>query len=71
MQSILHLTFMKASGRKQTYRIPEALDNPDPVKVRALMEYILDKGIFYLKNDSLVSISEARLQNISSEDIEI
>lgn len=71
MQSILHLTFNKASGKKQTYRIPEVVESPDPLKVKALMDYILDKEIFYVKGDALSSVLEAKLQNISSTEIEL
>ena len=71
MQSTLNLIFLKSSGKKHTVRISDALDVQDPVKVKALMEFIVANSVFEIPDDPIVSSSEAKIQNVTDTNVEL
>ena len=52
-------------------RIADAKLSQDPVKVKALMDYIVDNNLIYVKDDALVAALEANLQNVTENPIEL
>ena len=71
METTLNLVFEKASGKKHTMRIADAKLSQDPVKVKALMDYIVDNNLIYVKDDPVVAALEANLQNVTENPIEL
>ncbi len=71
MNTTLNLVFEKASGKKHTMKIADAKPSQDPVKVKALMQHIVDNNLIYVKGDSIVGISKAELQNVTQNPIEL
>lgn len=75
METTLNLVFEKASGKKHTMRIADAKLSQDPIKVKALMDYIVDNNLIYVKDDALVAALvaalEANLQNVTENPIEL
>ena len=71
METTLNLVFEKVSGKKHVMRIADAKLSQDPVKVKALMDYIVDNNLIYVKDDALVAALEANLQNVTENPIEL
>lgn len=71
MQSTLNMTFLKSSGKKHTVRIADALDMQDPLKVKALMDFIVANNVFEIPDDAIVSAFEAKVQNVTDTSIAI
>ncbi len=69
MQSTLNMTFLKSSGKKHTVRIADALDVQDSVKVKALMDFIVANNVFEIPEDPIVSVFEAKVQNVTDTEI--
>lgn len=71
MLSTLNMVFLKASGKKHTVRIADALDVQDPVKVKALMDFIVANSVFEIPDDPIVSAFEAKVQNVTDTMVEL
>lgn len=71
MGNTLNLTFTKASGKKHTIKIADAKSVQDPAKVKALMDHLVTNNILYVKGDSVVSATEAKVQNLTETEISL
>lgn len=71
MDTTLNLIFEKSSGKKHVMKIADAKLIQDPIKVKALMNYIVNNNLIYIKDDAIVSALEARLQNLTETEIEL
>ena len=71
METTLNLVFEKVSGKKHVMKIADAKVSQDPIKVKALMDYIVDNNLIYVKEDAIVSALEAYLQNVTETEIQL
>lgn len=71
MQSTLIMVFSKSSGKKHTVRLADALDVQDPVKVKALMDFIVLNNVFEIPENPIVSAIEAKVQNLTDTKVEL
>ena len=66
----LVITFLTASGGKKTMKFQDAQISPDPVKVRALADFIVTNNPF-VTNDPLVAVEKAHVEFVQTSDIEL
>ena len=66
----LVITFLTASGGKKTMKFQDAQMTPDPVKVRALADFIVTNNPF-ITNDPLTAVEKANLEIVQTSDIEL
>ena len=66
----LVITFLTASGGKKTMKFQDAQMTPDPVKVRALADFIVTNNPF-VTNDPLTAVEKANLEIVQTSDIEL
>ncbi len=69
MNTTLNLVFEKASGKKHVMRIADAKVTQDPLKVKALMDYIVANNLIFVKEDVIALALEANLQNVTETEI--
>ena len=70
MKTYLVITFLAASGGKKTMKFQDAQLTPDPVKVRALADFIVTNNPF-ATNDPLVAVEKAHIESVQTSDIEL
>ena len=66
----LVITFITASGGKKTMKFQDAQMTPDPVKVRALANFIVTNNPF-VTNDPLTAVEKAHVEFVQTTDIEL
>ena len=66
----LVITFLTASGGKKTMRFQDSQMTPDPVKVRALANFIVTNNPF-VTNDPLTAVEKAHVEIVQASDIEL
>ena len=66
----LIITFLTASGGKKTMKFQDAQMSPDPVKVRALADFIVTNNPF-VTNDPLTAVEKAHVEFVQTSDIEL
>ena len=66
----LVITFLTASGGKKTMKFQDAQISPDPVKVRALANFIVTNNPF-VTNDPLTAVEKAHVEFVQTSDIEL
>ena len=66
----LVITFLTASGGKKTMRFQDSQMTPDPVKVRALADFIVTNNIF-VTNDPLTAVENANVEIVQTSNIEL
>lgn len=66
----LIITFLTASGGKKTMRFQDSQMTPDPVKVRALANFIVTNNPF-VTNDPLTAVENAHVEFVQTSDIEL
>ena len=66
----LVITFLAASGGKKTMKFQDAQMTPDPVKVRALADFIVTNNPF-VTNDPLVAVEKAHVEFVQTSDVEL
>ena len=69
-RTYLVITFLAASGGKKTMKFQDAQMSPDPVKVRALADFIVTNNPF-VTNDPLVAVEKAHVEFVQTSDIEL
>ena len=70
MKTYLVITFLAASGGKKTMKFQDAQMSPDPVKVRALADFIVTNNPF-VTNDPLTAVEKAHIEFVQTNDIEL
>ena len=68
MKVSLVITFLTASGGKKTMKFQDAQMSPDPIKVRALANFIVTNNPF-VTNDPLTAVEKAHLESVQTTDI--
>lgn len=66
----LVITFLTASGGKKTMKFQDAKTSPDPIKVRALADFIVTNNPF-VTNDPLTAVEKAHIELVQTSDIEL
>ena len=66
----LVITFLTASGGKKTMKFQDSQVSPDPVKVRALADFIVANNPF-ITNDPLTAVEKAHVEFVQTSDIEL
>lgn len=66
----LVITFLTASGGKKTMKFQDSQMTPDPIKVRALADFIVTNNPF-VTNDPLTAVEKANLEVVQTSDIEL
>ena len=66
----LVITFLTASGGKKTMKFQDVQMTPDPVKVRALADFIVTNNPF-VTNDPLTAVEKANIEIVQTSDIEL
>ena len=66
----LVLTFLTASGGKKSMKFQDAQMTPDPVKVRALADFIVTNNPF-VTTDPLTAVEKAHIEYLQISDIEL
>ena len=66
----LVITFLTASGGKKTMKFQDAKTSPDPIKVRALADFIVTNNPF-VTNDPLTAVENAHVEFVQTSDIEL
>ena len=69
-RTYLVITFLTASGGKKTMKFQDAQMTPDPVKIRALADFIVTNNPF-VTNDPLTAVEKAHIEYIQTSDIEL
>ena len=64
----LVITFLTASGGKKTIKFQDSQISPDPVKVRALANFIVTNNPF-VTNDPLTAVEKAHVEFVQASDI--
>ena len=70
MKVSLVITFLTASGGKKTMRFQDSQITPDPIKVRALADFIVTNNPF-ITNDPLTAVEKAHIESVQTNDIEL
>ena len=70
MKVALVITFLTASGGKKTMRFQDAKMPPDPIKVKALADFIVTNNPF-ITNDPLTAVETAHIESVQTADIEL
>ena len=66
----LVITFLTASGGKKTMKFQDSQISPDPIKVRALADFIVTNNPF-VTNDPLTAVEKAHVEFVQTSDIEL
>ena len=66
----LVITFLTASGGKKTMKFQDSQMSPDPIKVRALANFIVTNNPF-VTNDPLTAVEKAHVEFVQISDIEL
>ena len=66
----LVITFLTASGGKRTMKFQDAKTPPDPIKVRALADFIVTNNPF-ATDDPLTAVEKAHIEFLQTSDIEL
>ena len=66
----LVITFLTANGGKKKMRFQNSKTSPDPIKVRALANFIVTNNPFVTK-DPLVAVEKAEVEFVQAADIEL
>ena len=66
----LVITFLTASGGKKSMKFQDSQISPDPVKVRALADFIVANNPF-VTNDPLTAVEKAHVEFVQVSDIEL
>ena len=66
----LVITFLTASGGKKTMKFQDSKMSPDPIKVRALADFIVTNNPF-VTNDPLTAVEKAHVEFVQTSDIEL
>ncbi len=66
----LVITFLAASGGKKTMKFQDAQMSPDPIKVKALANFIVTNNPF-ITNDPLVAVEKAHVEFVQTSDIDL
>ena len=66
----LVITFLTASGGKKIMRFQDSKTSPDPIKVRALADFIVTNNPF-ATNDPLTAVEKAHIEFVQTSDIEL
>ena len=66
----LVLTFLTANGGKKKMRFQHSQMTPDPLKVRALADFIVTNNPFVTK-DLLTAVEKAEVEFVQASDIEL
>ena len=69
-RTYLVITFLTASGGKKTMKFQDAQMTPDPVKIRALADFIVTNNPF-VTNDPLTAVEKAHIEYVQTSDIEL
>ena len=69
-RTYLVITFLAASGGKKTMKFQDSQMSPDPVKVRALADFIVANNPF-VTNDPLTAVEKAHVEFVQTSDIEL
>ena len=67
-RTYLVITFLAASGGKKTMKFQDSQMSPDPVKVRALADFIVTNNPF-VTNDPLTAVEKAHVEFVQTTDI--
>ena len=70
MKVSLVITFLTSSGGKKTMRFQDAQMPPDPIKVRALANFIVTNNPF-VTNDPLTAVEKAHIESVQTSEIEL
>ena len=70
MKVSLVITFLTSSGGKKTMRFQDAKMPPDPIKVKALADFIVTNNPF-ITNDPLTAVETAHIERVQTSDIEL
>ena len=66
----LVITFLTASGGKKSMKFQDSQMSPDPIKVRALADFIVTNNPF-VTNDPLTAVEKAHVEFVQVSDIEL
>ena len=66
----LAITFLTASGGKKSMKFQDAQMTPDPLKVKALANFIVTNNPFVTK-DPLVAVENAHIEQVQTSDIDL
>ena len=66
----LVITFLTASGGKKTMKFQDSQMSPDPLKVKALGNFIVTNNPF-VTNDPLVAVENAHVEFVQTSDIDL
>ena len=66
----LVITFLTANGGKKKMRFLNSKMSPDPIKVRALANFIVTNNPFVTK-DPLTAVEKAEVEFVQASDIEL
>ena len=66
----LVITFLTANGGKKKMRFQNSQMTPDPLKVRALADFIATNNPF-VTNDPLTAVEKAHVEFVQTSDIEL
>ena len=66
----LVITFLTASGGKKTMKFQDSQMSPDPIKVRALADFIVTNNPF-VTNDPLTAVEKASIERLQTSDIDL
>ena len=64
-KTYLVITFLAASGGKKTMKFQDAQMSPDPVKVRALADFIVTNNPFATQ-DPLTAVEKAHIEYVQT-----
>lgn len=67
-RTYLVITFLAASGGKKTMKFQDSQMSPDPIKVRALADFIVTNNPF-VTNDPLTAVEKAHIEFVQTSDI--
>ena len=66
----LVITFLTASGGKKSMKFQDSKVSPDPIKVKALANFIVTNNPF-ITNDPLTAVETAHIESVQTSDIEL
>ena len=66
----LAITFLTASGGKKSMKFQDAQMTPDPLKVKALANFIVTNNPF-VTNDPLTAVEKAHVEFVQISDIDL
>ena len=66
----LVITFLTSSGGKKSMKFQDSQMSPDPLKVKALANFIVTNNPF-VTNDPLVAVENAHIEQVQTSDIDL